>query len=318
MAINGQVWAIILAAGEGLRLRSLTTDAEGRIVPKQFCSLHGERTILGDAIERARQVVDDTRIVPIVAAEHRRLWEGEWGRPLRDNVVVQPRNRGTAPGILLPLLSILERDPDASVVILPSDHHVERESLIAVALRMAFHSAICDPATLVILGMTPDSADCEYGWIVPESGTTALRPVRRFVEKPEPDLARELFESGALWSSFILVARGRTLLDQFTERLPDQVAALWGAFAVKRSERQAALDHAYEHLQFADFSRSVLTGSEPVSRVLETPPCGWTDLGTPARVAECLAHERFAVRSSPCRRPSLVLARALALQGGGT
>src|SRR5262245_33382827 len=128
MSVN-QNWAIVLAAGEGTRLRELTTR-EGVPTPKQFCSLRGGRSLLGDALARATRVVPRKRVIVIVAEEHRPYWSTDLRGLPAENVIVQPRNRGTAPGILLPLLTVLERDPGARVAILPSDHFVEREPVL--------------------------------------------------------------------------------------------------------------------------------------------------------------------------------------------
>jgi mannose-1-phosphate guanylyltransferase len=102
-------WALVLAAGEGSRLRALTTT-NGVAVPKQFCSLQGGPSLLQEALHRAEAVAPRTRICTIVAEQHRRWWQGPlWALPSQ-NIIVQPENRGTAAGLLLPLLHIEARD----------------------------------------------------------------------------------------------------------------------------------------------------------------------------------------------------------------
>ena len=119
---GGNTWALILAAGQGTRLSSLTTTKEGFAVPKQFCSLCGGASLLEETLSRAETVATRSHIVTVVAAEHRRWWEPTlWTLP-GENIVVQPQNKGTATGLLLPLLHILRRDPNATVAVLPSDH----------------------------------------------------------------------------------------------------------------------------------------------------------------------------------------------------
>src|SRR5688572_24218362 len=109
MSTTKQTWAIVLAAGEGSRLRELTTRS-GVATPKQFCSLRGGRSLLGDALARAARIAPRKRILVIVAEEHRAFYEPELRGYAPENIVVQPRNRGTAAGILLPVLTVLERD----------------------------------------------------------------------------------------------------------------------------------------------------------------------------------------------------------------
>src|SRR5262245_39381555 len=125
----GRGWALVLAAGDGTRLRELTTR-NGIATPKQYCSLRGGRSLLGDVLARAGRCVPRRRIVVVVAEQHRRFWERELADFPPENIVVQPSNRGTAAGILLPLLTVLERDPGARLAVLPSDHFVVRESVM--------------------------------------------------------------------------------------------------------------------------------------------------------------------------------------------
>jgi mannose-1-phosphate guanylyltransferase len=291
-----QSWSIVLAAGEGSRLRELTTRG-GVPTPKQFCSLRGGRTLLGDAIARAARIVPRKRIVVVVAAEHRSFWAQELAGIPAENVIVQPRNRGTAAGILLPLLTVMERDPGARVAVLPSDHFVQMEYVIDAALRLALESLDDFGDGLTLLGITPDAAETAYGWIVPARSQDLLRPIERFVEKPDACLATELFASGGVWNSFLFAAWGANLLAAFAERLPGMLARFRAAFEGGLQGRQERLVALYEQLEQRDFSRDVLQGSEGRLRLEVVPPCGWTDLGTPERVERCVASFRNGLAS---------------------
>jgi mannose-1-phosphate guanylyltransferase len=312
MTTENQNWAIVLAAGEGTRLRELTTRS-GVPTPKQFCSLRGGRSLLGDALARAARIVPRKRIVVIVAEEHRRFWEPEVGGLAPENVVVQPRNKGTAAGILLPTLGVLERDPGARLAFLPSDHFVARESVIEGSLRLALDALDERGAELTLLGITPDAPETGYGWIVPAKSDRLLRPVERFVEKPAESVANELFAAGALWNSFLFAVKGATLVRLFEERLPELAASLAHVCAGDRSSRAAELEALYSTLATHDFSRDVLQANERRLRLEIVPPCGWTDLGTPARVEACLAalDEEPAPRSAAIHAAVLDLALAV-------
>jgi mannose-1-phosphate guanylyltransferase len=102
MTISSNSWAIVLAGGEGSRLQSLTTDDSGDPVPKQFCSLRGGQTLLAETLQRAASVVEPNHICVIVAAQHRRWWEPMLSEMTKSNIIVQPSNRGTGNGVLLP------------------------------------------------------------------------------------------------------------------------------------------------------------------------------------------------------------------------
>jgi CTP:molybdopterin cytidylyltransferase MocA len=131
-------WALVLAGGEGSRLRSLTQNDEGVAVPKQFCSLQGGPSLLAAALNRAGAIAPRERLCAIVAGQHRQWWADGTLDDLPDsNVFVQPSNRGTAHGVLLPLVKIAARDPNAIVVLLPADHYFRNEATIAASLSRA-------------------------------------------------------------------------------------------------------------------------------------------------------------------------------------
>jgi len=279
----GNEWAIVLAAGDGTRL-SVLTDASGKPVPKQFWALRGERSLLGDALGRASRLVKRERTVVIVAEKHRSHWERELATLPRENVIVQPENRGTGPGLLLPLLSILRRDPNARVLILPSDHFVADERVLASSMRLALGSAAGAGGRIVLLGISPSSPETGYGWIVPRD-RSRLDRLEAFVEKPSADVASELLGRGGLWNSFLMAADGRTLLGLFARRRPDLTTRFRSALA---GGSVPDLSLLYAGLEMVDFSREVLQGGEESLWLLRVPECGWTDLGTPQRVAECV------------------------------
>ncbi|HYM34488.1 MAG TPA: sugar phosphate nucleotidyltransferase, partial [Steroidobacteraceae bacterium] len=197
----GNTWALVLAGGEGNRLRSLTTTSQGTAIPKQFCSLRGGPSLLQEALQRAQVIAPREHICAVVAAQHRRWWESPLSSLPASNVFVQPDNRGTANGILLPLVHILERDAEARIVLIPSDHYVREEHVLAQSLRTAIDRLESRCCEVLLLGLEPDDADTELGYIVP--GTSAGRgafQVAQFVEKPNDVFARQLVALGAFWN----------------------------------------------------------------------------------------------------------------------
>ncbi len=107
--------------------------------------------------------------------------------------------------------------------------------------------------------------------------------------------ARDLIDEGALWNSFMMASSVRTLLNLFDRTFDAAVLAM-------RSLEGAKLDQAYQHLKAVDFSRDVLAGRERVLQVLPVTQCGWTDLGTPARV-ELTLRRLFEDAIGPAHRP---------------
>ena len=142
-----------------------------------------------------------------------------------------------------------------------------------------------------MLGITPDEPDSEFGWIVPaQPERRSVYAVDRFVEKPPPAVAAELMCQGGVWNSFIVAARGAALLSLFVKRIPSVVAELQAAIQAgsRGVGSRTALAEVYRELETFDFCRDVLQGEESELRVLPVPQCGWSDLGTPERVACCL------------------------------
>jgi mannose-1-phosphate guanylyltransferase len=282
-------WAVVLAGGDGNRLREITTTAVGEVIPKQFCSLQRETCLLEDAIKRAQAVALSPHICSVVAEQHRR-W---WGRALRSlpaqNIFVQVHNRGTAYGILLALLQIERRAPNSVVVLLPADHYLTDEATMARSLRTATNLAADNEGLVYLLGAEPDHPDQELGYIVPnEQRRDTAAGVLRFAEKPTLERARELIREGALWNTFIFAGTVRALLNLFEGHFAATIKDMRRVLDLAHSEAAApvALGALYADLESQDFSRDVLERHEQMLQVLRVPSCGWTDLGTPKRVEE--------------------------------
>jgi mannose-1-phosphate guanylyltransferase len=276
-----------LAAGDGSRLRSLTTIAPGASIPKQFCSLRPGPSLLDHTLTRAIAVSGRKRTCAIVSADHRRWWEPLPRRIPAQNIVIQRLNRGTATGILLPLLQILERDSDASVVFLPSDHFVQREMVLQRSMRKAVQLSRRDRDSIILLGFDPDSPDTQLGYIVPNGNPVDdVANVERFVEKPSITQTRHLIKQGGLWNAFILAAKGTALLNLFRARMAAVVEALHSAVRkdMTTHAQWSFTDQLYRDLPSVDFSRDVLPGQESSIKVIRVPHCGWSDLGTPERI----------------------------------
>ena len=310
--MSARTFAIVLAGGEGTRLSGLTTTRAGVRVPKQFCSLSGGPTLLRQTLERAAALVPRDRIIVVVAAAHREWWRDELSDLPRENVFAQPVGRGTAAGILAGALAVTRRAPGARLLVLPSDHHVGDETTLRSAFRAALAAVEREPERIALLGITPDSPDGQYGWILPGAAThSGLRGIELFVEKPPAEEARELLARGGLWSSFLFACRAAALLDAFERAQPELVRAfLAESGALREGGNLAAL---YAALPQRDFSRDVLERVPERLGVVAAPPCGWSDLGTPDRVARALELRDVRTRVSPARATRApVLSLALA------
>ena len=283
-------WAMILAGGDGHRLSDLTTDATGIPVPKQYCSLLGGPSLLDETIRRAATVVYHRRISVIVSGQHTRWWRRALPERLVPHVVVQPRNCGTGNGILLQLMHVLRHDAAAEVLMLPADHYIEDERVLANAMSCALEHVGQVPEHVVLLGMPAQVPDPDLGYIM--SGppdATGTCPVLDFIEKPSSSQARELIARGAMWNAFIIAARASTLLRVYEQAVPHVVNAMRNALGVERG-RTARLEQLYERLPHVDFSHEIIHEAPPGAlQVVPVGGCGWSDLGTPEHLGTTLS-----------------------------
>lgn len=285
--------AIVLAGGEGSRLRSLTRRIAGKDIPKQFCPLFGNQTLLDQTLRRVALTIEPARTSIILNRSHEHFYAPIVAGMLAHNLVVQPRNRGTAPAILYALMRLTERAPQTQVAIFPSDHFVSDDLEFMRYVDMAFNAVAQRPELTALLGITPSAPETAYGWIEPGpaiEGTAALM-VRRFWEKPRSDLARELMDRGCLWNSFVIVGRLSTLMGLFLIALPDLHLAFRKIRAVIDTNfEQKTIERLYADLRPEGFSERVLATERPVNlAVLPVRGVEWSDLGEPRRVMDVIA-----------------------------
>lgn len=291
---NKSVWVVVLAGGDGRRLEAVTRAHDGTPAPKQFCSFRDNRSLLRATLDRACNIVNRDHIVVVVAERHRPWWEVELKDLPRENVVAQPDNRGTAVAILCALASILRRDRSPLLLVMPSDHDVEEEDVMLRKERRALRAAAIHEQDLVLLGITPTHIDVEYGLIVPVSGQVGTsRKVMTFVEKPALSTAAQLMRRGAMWNSFVFGCTGSALYALYEDIVPALLGASLAAFDGGSAEPDA-LAMLFRDLPMRDFSRDLLQRNARRLRVIAVPACGWTDLGTPARLAAWLDRHREA------------------------
>jgi mannose-1-phosphate guanylyltransferase len=294
--------AIILAAGEGVRLRSFVESFRGDTLPKQYVKFFGDHSMLQSTFQRAQRLIPRERIFTVVDQSHFEF--AEVTRQLVDqpktHVVIQPSNRDTAIGLLLPLAHLLERHPDATVAVFPSDHFIADDDLFMAHVDAAFDIIEQDDAKIVLLGVSPQTPDTDYGYIVPADNPPSAFPcgaqiVSRFVEKPAADVAQEIVSLGGLWNTLVMVFRAQNFLSYVRAINNRLYSYFWrirdalGAHSLMR-----AMERIYERAQPVNLSKGVLEElpRRCPSRLLVLPVRGvdWCDCGSEERMVKLLSN----------------------------
>ena len=283
-------WGIILAGGEGSRLKVVTDRIGGNGCPKQFCRLLSDKTLYEETRERALHLFPTDHLMTVVTRSHATFFEPDLTAVPGAQVVVQPETKGTAPAIVYALLRVLSLDRDAEVAILPSDHSVSDSALFMNFVAEGFEAIQKVPNQVVLLGISATAPETGYGWIEAETASEPrfglAIPVRRFWEKPTYEDAAKLWRRGCLWNSFVLIARASWLLGVVEEQCPELVRE----FSALRSRigtqlEEFAAERIYRRLSETDLSRHVLMGTRSPLSVIRVHGVKWSDLGDPRRLA---------------------------------
>jgi mannose-1-phosphate guanylyltransferase len=250
--------------------------------------------MLQHTLDRVARLSPPARTVTVIARGHRAIAMAQLnGRP-RGQVILQPDNRDTAPGIFLALTYVRARDPGATVALFPSDHFVYPEGRFLALVRRAVRAAKVLPDRVVLLGVRPHGLELEYGWIEQSEALgwingQPLRAVRAFLEKPGVAAARAALASGALWNTFVLAGRVGTLWEIGWKHVPE----LMGLFeelgkVIGTRHEEAVLEGIYRRMPARNFSSHLLQRTASQVAVMELSGVLWNDWGSEGRVLETL------------------------------
>lgn len=271
----------MLAGGIGSRFWPVSTEAR----PKQLLALATERSLIEDAIERARLLAPDERI-RILAGRH--LVE-PFRSVLHDlpesSYWVEPEARGTAPVLAWAASKLAEIDPDAVMVSLHADHLINPPEAFLETVDTAVAVAVRDELLLTI-GAVPDRIDTGYGHIepgeeLPSAGAARAFRVGRFHEKPDAATAERYVNAGHLWNTGVFVWKAATLLKEIERHAPDLHASL-----ALLEQGDEAFFHAVEP---GVIDKVVMERSDRVAAVAAT--FAWDDVGSWEALARTRPHD---------------------------
>jgi len=312
---RGHLWAVVLAGGQGIRLRELTRHLYGDDRPKQYAVLTGSKSLLRQTLDRVNRLIPRQQIAVVTMAGHSAYVTAELKHETpTPHVLEQPRDRGTAAAVLLAAHWILARDPAAVMVILPSDHFVGEDEAFMGHVDDALGFLDRQGDRIVLLGAEPSEPETDYGWIelgesLPGPGPSQLYRVRHFREKPTQAIAEELYRAGALWNTFVFAGRAATLVETGSDCLPalhERLVRL-SSFLGTEHERWA-IRQAYELSPRANFSHAVLERCPRKLAVIRLSAVSWRDPWTPRRVVKTLGELGMQPDWLRTLQPSTVLA----------
>ena len=295
---DGVICGLVLAGGEGKRLQPFIKSLGKGTLPKQYINFIGTRSMLEHTLDRAERVIPSDRVFTIITESHLQHPEvrEQISTRAKETVIVQPENKETGPGLLLPLMHLHKRYPNSLVLVLPSDHFIWEEDRLMDHTRMACVAVRRDPSRLVLLGVKPDRDEPEYGYLLP-SKKSGIGPnmseISWFIEKPEQKIARRLMRAGGLWNTMIMSFKTSTLLHWVSRLAP----ALYQQFqqiyqAIGTPGETDVVRDVYQRLKPINFSKDFLepmVKSYPSSMVaLPVSDLWWSDWGTASRIREVL------------------------------
>lgn len=291
---KGQLWGIVLAAGEGSRINQFIRYWYGVHSPKQYIAFTGKRSMLQHTLNRVEKLIPPERTLTVVNPSHIREIKTQLSNRPQNTIIYQPYNRETAPGVLLPLIYIFKRDPEARVAIFPSDHFIMEEDRFMTYIESADRVVRNLANQTVLLGIQPEGPEVDYGWIEPaeaihaEDGTE-VRRVGRFLEKPDPESALRFFKKGCLWNTFVSIMKAKTLIEMTEKYLPH----IWSRFermlaAIGTYRELSIIEREYRHMEPVTLSCGIFERNLSNVAVIEVQNVFWSDWGSGDRVLDTL------------------------------
>ncbi len=230
---NMHVYGMILTGGVGERLWPLS-----RIhYPKQFLSINNKDSLLKQAIDRLRGVVEKEHMWAITAKQHLSLIQNSVGAHL-GNIIVEPIGRNTGPAVLLSCLELYKKDPDAIVVFVPADPYIPEKDYDLFCKYVHQATIFADRHDgIVLCGVRPTYPATGYGYIeyIIDEAYSPIFRVARFHEKPSLALAQNYIQQPhMLWNICMFVGKVSVFIEEFKNVAPDLYAEVIGYLAGDR------------------------------------------------------------------------------------
>jgi mannose-1-phosphate guanylyltransferase len=268
--------AVIMAGGSGTRFWPLSRTAR----PKQLLDLTGGRTMIQATVDRLGDLARPERTWIITNRSLVEPIAEQLPQIARERIVGEPCKRDTAPAVGLSALLVAHSDPDATLVVMPSDHLIQPDAAFQAAIRQAVAIVDARPETLVTFGIPPTYPAETFGYIERGLGFGAAYEVARFREKPARSIAEQYLAAGTFyWNSGIFVWKAKTILAALEKHEPQMHAHLLAiAGAIGQKDIGATLDREFTAIRGKSIDFAVMEHYQPV--VVIEAPFTWDDVGS--------------------------------------
>lgn len=270
-----------MAGGRGTRFWPLSRER----LPKQLVKLLGPETLLERTIERLKPLIPLEQLLVVTGANHARVIRSHLPKLPRENVIVEPEGRNTAPCIGLAACEIDRREAGAAMGVFPADHLIAKEAEFRRLLKGAASLLKTHPEALITFGMKPTHPATGYGYIkrgrqVAKVGGSKVFSVEAFVEKPDLAKARRYVKSPSYyWNGGIFLWRVETIRTAFETHLPKLAKGLESIDQVLgRRDFARRLKDIYPKLPAISIDYGVMERAEGV--LVIPSDVGWSDVGS--------------------------------------
>ena len=260
--------------------------------PKQFQDLTGTgRTLLQQTYDRLKGIVPADHVYILTNTRYRGLVQAQLPDIAPSQIICEPAMRNTAPCILYAALKINQRNPNASMIVLPSDHFISNENAFRENVVQAFERA-SSQNELLTFGIPPNSPHTGYGYLEVEDKTASIGPIVKFTEKPTRDKAEDFLQAGNyFWNSGIFVWSSTSILKAFTAFQPDMLVLFEaGLSKMNTSEEEAFLIQEYPKADDISIDYAILEKATNICMVKAT--FFWNDLGTWTSLYDQLSNDQ--------------------------
>jgi len=280
MAASNRNFVVIMAGGIGSRFWPMSRTDH----PKQFLDILGTgRTLLQQTYDRSLAVCPIENILVVTNEAYRDLVLQQLPALKEDQVLLEPARRNTAPCIAYAAFHIHAKNPDACMVVAPSDHLILKEEAYTRLVNKALKVAAAEDA-LITLGIKPTRPDTGYGYIQfkeePSATDKTVKKVKTFTEKPDLEMAEQFIASGEfLWNAGIFVWSAESILSAFATHLPDEYQLFDdGRMNFGTDKEKAFIERTYSQCTNISIDYGIMEKAENVYTLASD--IGWSDLGT--------------------------------------